>query len=97
MSECICSSCKNLKGIIGEQGEVEEYECKFGFPSNKCEECEGEECSETCSNYLSDEAEDIKVTVNCKGCGKAIEKVFSDGGNNDEVFCINCYLSNLSK
>jgi hypothetical protein len=108
MRECICGGCRNLKGVINNNGEVDEYKCKFGFPSDKCESCEEEEqsevssescigtCSETCSHFKADEEEDNRVTVICKGCGKELKKEFDDSSSGD-VFCVSCYLSNMDK
>lgn len=91
MSECICNSCKNLKGIIDENGISEEYECKYGFPSEKCSFCEQDDCESTCENYISDDEEDKIIISKCKVCGKELKRV---AGNDDdgEVYCVICFL-----
>ncbi|MDP4094526.1 MAG: hypothetical protein Q8920_14345 [Bacillota bacterium] len=95
MGECICSNCKNLKGIINEEGAVEEYECKFGFPSENCADCEAGECDITCGNFIADDEEIVTTELKCHGCGKAIQQVC--GNNEDgEVYCIDCYLKNMN-
>lgn len=94
MGECICSSCINLKSVFGENGEVTEYTCTFGFPSDKCEDCEGGECSEKCGNYRPD-SEDIKTeAIACKSCGKELTMVVKDDPEGN-VFCIDCYLKGI--
>lgn len=95
MGECICNSCKNLKSSINDEGEVQEFECTFGFPSDICETCSGdEECHEECGNYIPDE-EEIR-TVRCKECGKELTQACS-GDDDGEVYCISCYLNNEDK
>ena len=91
MHECICSSCRNLKGVIDENGAVEIFECAYGYPSESCNTCETGECEFTCSNYVSDEEEAELVTVHCGCCGKELQQVC---GNNEEgsVLCIDCFL-----
>lgn len=91
MHECICSSCRNLKGIIGESGQVDDFECEYGFPSENCSECDGEGCEETCSHYVCDDVEDEMETVKCSRCGKELKQV--SNGEEGEVFCISCYLA----
>jgi len=93
MSDCICNSCKNLKQYIDEESNEMEYKCKFGYPSEKCELCEGEQCDITeCSHYIEDK-EDVAVRkVHCKGCGIELEQMYEDEVDGD-VFCINCYLN----
>ncbi|MCX7922655.1 MAG: hypothetical protein N3B21_11700 [Clostridia bacterium] len=91
MSDCICNSCKNLKGIVDDNGEINEYACEHGFPSDSCKECEVVECGETCSHYISDELEDTLCKVACKKCGKELEKVADDQTDGD-VYCISCYM-----
>lgn len=97
MGECICSSCKNLKAIIDDNGAADNYECSFGFPSEECNDCSVDpdncECDFTCDNYECDDETDIPVVLNCKGCGKELRQVCSDGKDGD-VFCIDCYLKN---
>lgn len=93
MSECICESCKNLKGIIGESGEISEYECKCGFPSDQCEDCEALECDAVCSSYECIDEEDMPRTVKCMKCGKELTQVVTDE-TEGEIYCVQCYLSN---
>lgn len=94
MNECICSSCKNLKSVVDEETNEINYECFHGYPSEKCEECTTGECEVNCLNYLSDEAEDELVTVNCKNCGKELKKACKDEPEGD-VLCVDCYLRDL--
>jgi hypothetical protein len=90
MDKCICNNCNNLKSVI-EDGKASEYSCEFGFPSDSCNECDEEACSETCSNYMVDKEEVELRKVNCKVCGKQLEKVM-DEDIDGEVYCIECYL-----
>ena len=91
MDKCICNSCNNLKSVFVDDGKVQEYSCQFGFPSDNCSECNEEDCSETCSNYAA-ESEKVELrTVNCKVCGKQLEKVVDEDTDGD-VYCIECYL-----
>lgn len=93
VGECICSSCKNLKYVVNEDRDQGEYICEFGFPSPACEDCQSEECGETCSNYRSDDEGDEPRIVHCKCCGKELQTVIDDDGES-EVFCLDCYLNN---
>lgn len=95
MNECICNSCRNLKGVVGGEGEVRDYECEFGFPSDKCTDCEGEGCEETCSHYVCDEGEDPVRVVTCCKCGRELKQVMDDVDG--EVYCFDCYLGNGNK
>ena len=95
MSECICSSCKNLKSIIDENdidknGIVEE--CEYGFPSENCSDCEEDECELTCDNYMSYCEEEKTVISKCNKCGKEL-KLVSSNGEYGEVYCVTCYLN----
>lgn len=90
MSECICNTCKNLKGIMDESGAVEQYECGFGFPSEACSDCGGEGCDIECAHY-TDDGEGLPVKVNCMKCGRELEQLCSDNGEG-EVYCAGCYL-----
>jgi len=99
MSECICSSCKNLKSVtdennIDEDGIAEEYECEceYGFPAENCSDCEEDGCELTCDNYMSYHEEEKIVISKCNKCGKELELV---GSNNEdgEVYCVTCYLN----
>jgi hypothetical protein len=96
MRECICSSCKNLKSIIDEKdmdqnGIAEEYECEYGYPSEKCLECEEDQCEVTCDKYMSDSEEEELIISKCVKCGKELK--FVSGNNEDgEVYCVTCYL-----
>lgn len=92
MAECICSSCKNLKGIINENGNIEEYECQYGFPSEQCENCNMDGCDEVCSQYVCGDEEAIVKTVRCSICGKELNQA-SEDDNDGEVFCLDCYLN----
>jgi hypothetical protein len=94
MDECICSNCNHLKGVIGENGEVGEYTCKYGFPSEECGECEGSSCDITCQHFAEDE-EDRLSTVKCSKCGKDLSKVAGDDAEG-EVYCMECYLNNMN-
>lgn len=91
MGDCICSGCKNLKRVIDEDSEEEVYKCEFGYPSDRCEECEEEECDITCSRYEEESDEEDFIVVSCKGCGKELKKAYQDADEGD-VFCIDCYL-----
>jgi len=92
MSECICSSCKNLKNTYNEDEEINEYECEFGFPSDCCNECSGEqECDETCAHYMPDILEAKPLIVECRGCGCRMEMHTADTDAGD-VYCVECYL-----
>lgn len=92
MSNCICNSCKNLKQQIIEESDDIEYVCKFGYPSDKCEICEGEQCDIVeCSHYVEDKEEVSVREVHCKGCGKELRQMYDDEVDGD-VFCIDCYL-----
>ncbi|MCX8132066.1 MAG: hypothetical protein N3I35_18455 [Clostridia bacterium] len=92
MKECVCNSCKNLKSIITEESGEERYECIHGYPSEKCEECMGEGCEETCGNYLFDDGEDVFAIVKCAKCGKELKKAYKDEPEGD-VLCVDCYLN----
>ena len=92
MSECICNSCKNLKQQLKEETNAVDYLCKFGYPSERCEECEGEECNITeCSHYIEDKEDETVKKVQCKGCGRELQQVCEDDIDG-EVYCIKCYL-----
>ncbi|GEM_PF-590718 len=97
MSECICNSCKNLKQQINEDTGESDFVCKFGYPSEQCNECEGGECVITaCCNYIEDNEDEVLKTVYCKGCGKEMKQVYEDGSDG-EVYCVNCYLESKEK
>lgn len=91
MSECICNSCKNLKGIIDENGIAGEYECKYGFPSDNCSSCEQDECELNCDNYIFDDEEEKIIISKCKKCGKELKRVCSND-EDGEVYCVTCFL-----
>ena len=94
MRECICNSCRNLKGILNEDGTVESYECVYGYPSESCKTCEDGECELKCINYISDEEENEPVIVKCVTCGRDLRQMCS----NDEegnIQCIDCFLKEL--
>ncbi len=102
MSECICSSCKNLKSVISESmisendtdknGIAEEYVCEYGFPSEDCEVCEEDTCELTCDNFVSDVSEDSFVLSKCTKCGKEL-KLVPNNDEDGEVYCVTCYLN----
>lgn len=91
MSECICSSCKNLKSILNDEGAEDGCECIHGFPSESCSDCETGECELSCSFYISDEEPDAPIILKCSTCGRELVQVC---GNSEEgrVQCIECYL-----
>lgn len=91
MSECICNSCMNLKGIMDDTGAVEQYECEFGYPSEKCEDCDGEGCDVTCEKYECDDLE-MPLKVKCAKCGKELDQLCGDAGEG-ETYCTGCYLN----
>lgn len=91
MSECICNTCKNLKGIVNEEGNVEEYHCEFGFPSDSCADCQVEECDVQCDWYVCDDEQENVVVVKCQGCGKELKQVCSDTQEGD-VYCLDCFM-----
>lgn len=96
MHECICNGCRNLKGVVDENGAIEEYECEFGYPAEDCGTCETGECELFCNHYVSDEEEAEPSVVKCATCGRELRQACS----NDEegsVQCIDCYLKNISK
>ena len=89
MRDCICSSCRNLKGVMDENGAVEVFECVYGYPSEECNTCETGECELECSNYIEDK--DEMVVVKCATCGKELHKMCS--GDEEGIFqCIDCFL-----
>ncbi len=96
MSECICSSCKNLKSIIDEndiEGNSINEVCEFGFPAEGCEDCELDGCDLTCSNYVSDDVMQVQVvTKNCALCHTELE-VVAGSAEEGAVYCVSCYLS----
>ncbi|MCX7749533.1 MAG: hypothetical protein N2645_21960 [Clostridia bacterium] len=96
MGECICNTCRNLKGVIGADGEISEYACKFGFPSQRCETCDEEACDEVCRHYAEDMEEKETQVVMCKGCGTQLEKMVEDEADGD-IYCFNCYIKNLDR
>lgn len=91
MRECICSSCRNLKGVVDENGAIDVFECVYGYPSDECNTCETGECELVCSNYINDEEQDKLVVVQCETCGKELHKMC---GNDEEgrVQCIDCFF-----
>lgn len=91
MGECICTSCKNLKSVIDEEGADGGYECIHGFPSEACNECGTDECELTCGYYISDEEPDTPVILKCSACGKELVQVCSNS-EEGRVQCIDCYL-----
>ena len=95
MGECICNGCLNLKGIVDDSGAVDKYECEFGFPSDKCTECNVEDCDLACTHFMLDDEEVVSTKVQCVACGKELDKVCGDS-NDGDVYCINCYLQHNS-
>jgi hypothetical protein len=91
MDICICNSCDNLKSVLAEDGQVHEYSCEFGFPSENCTDCDEETCNETCLNYMVENEETELKTVYCKVCGKKLEQVLNEETDGD-IYCIDCYL-----
>jgi hypothetical protein len=94
MKECICSSCANLKGVINENGAVEEYECEFGYPDDACLSCEVDECEYTCNHFRPDDETIEPTKINCSKCGKELTQASGDD-DDGEVFCIDCYLKQM--
>lgn len=90
MNECICNSCNNLKQLIDEETGQTEYVCKYGYPSESCDDCNGECDITECSHYVADTDEIIRK-VFCSGCGTELTQAYDDDSDG-EVFCINCYL-----
>lgn len=100
MSECICSSCKNLKSSLTQTDLHEdaidmnnlddEYTCEFGFPDESCYDCTVDGCELECSHYISERTEEVSLFATCSSCGKEL-KVLSE--SDDDVYCIDCYLS----
>ncbi len=92
MSECICCNCRNLIGVISDEGGIKEYECQYGYPSEQCSECEEEEgCTCECSHYEADQEEKENETVVCAGCGKLLVKACKDN-EQGEIYCMECFL-----
>lgn len=92
MQECICNSCRNLKAVLSEEGKPEEYQCRFGLPSKKCEDCCEEGCDETCAHYETDSGEDSFIAVRCGGCGKEMHQAL-ENSEDGEIFCFECYFN----
>ena len=91
MGECICNRCRNLKAVLRDEEPQEEYQCRYGFPSARCEDCEETACEETCSYYIADEEEAAGIAVKCSGCGKELLQL-SEEDAEGEVFCMECYF-----
>lgn len=91
MSECICNYCRNLKAQMDDNGAVIDFDCSYGFPSVRCEECDGEGCELTCEHFVEDMEEETLVTVNCASCGKELTQSGSDN-TEGKVYCIDCFL-----
>ena len=92
MKECICNSCRNLMGMVGDSGAVGQYECEFGFPSEECSACDGDDCDLTCEKYIPDSEEETPAKVRCKVCGRELEQICGDSGDG-EIYCIDCFLA----
>ena len=91
MRECICSTCANLREVLGEEGPTGESECVHGYPGANCEICETGECELECADYLDEDLEQATVTVQCSVCGKDMQADATDE-EDGEVFCVDCYL-----
>lgn len=87
---CICSNCRNLKSVLNEEtGEIE-FECKYGFPSDECANCDRDDCEITCEHY--EENDEEPVIVYCSRCGRELKKVVRDD-EEGEILCIDCFLN----
>lgn len=95
MGECVCSSCRNLKGVVDENGAIGQYECEFDFPSDICLDCNEENCELTCSHYTGDDGGECAVSLKCKGCGKELKQVCDNGGEG-EAYCFDCYMDKIN-
>jgi len=95
MNDCICNNCKNLKQHIDEESNDFEYVCEFGYPSDECMSCEGEQCNVTeCAHYIEDKDDGTLKKVYCKGCGMELQQMYEDESDGD-VYCAECYLFGL--
>ena len=94
MGECVCGSCRNLKGVTDENGAVEIFECVYGYPAEDCDTCETGECELACDHYISDEEQGELFVVQCANCGKELHQVCNND-ENGKVHCIDCYLLNF--
>ncbi|TYQ16126.1 UNVERIFIED_CONTAM: hypothetical protein Cloal_2629 [Acetivibrio alkalicellulosi] len=92
MDDCICNKCLNLKKVFDDDSE-EEYKCEFGYPSDKCCECEEQDgdCNIICNHYKEDNNE--YVIVKCLGCGKELKQACQEDSEKGEIYCVNCYLN----
>ncbi len=91
MRECICSTCKKLIEIVGDDGSTGEFECVHGYPNVACETCETLECDFTCEFYEDDAVEPESITVQCANCSKDMQTDASDDGDGT-YYCLDCYL-----
>lgn len=91
MDECICNTCKNLKGVVNDLGAVEDYECEYGFPAEDCSDCPDTGCGLACVNYLQDDGQEEIILLKCKTCGKELKQI-GNGGAEGDVYCVDCFL-----
>ena len=91
MRECICSTCANLRDILGDEGPTGESECVHGYPDVACETCETGECEWECIHYVDGDSEPGTVTVQCSLCGKDMLADATDE-EDGQIFCVDCYL-----
>ncbi len=87
---CICSDCRNLKAVIDEESGETDYECRYGYPSEGCRECNEDQCAVQCPNFIEDSEFEGRL-VKCGSCGKEMLQA-AENGEDGEVYCINCYL-----
>ncbi len=86
MGTCICDNCYHLKEEE-QNGGVVLCSCEYGFPDDKCENCDGaDSCDLTCEFF--DEISETKVV--CAKCGKEIS-IYSKP-EDGPYYCANCYL-----
>lgn len=91
MRECICSTCANLREVLGDEGPTGEFACVYGYPDAACESCETAECELSCAHWLDADAEPGTVAVQCIQCGKEMQMDVTDA-EDGAVYCVDCYL-----
>jgi len=74
-------------------GEVDEYECEYGFPSEECLECTVDGCELTCDHFELDVPQESTFIANCADCG--IELKLASNNDDGEVYCVSCFLKNM--
>ncbi|MBC7765388.1 MAG: hypothetical protein H7Y41_02800 [Hyphomonadaceae bacterium] len=89
MAECICDLCKNLKSEPDKEEGSLLLSCEYGFPSDDCDDCEGDGCEATCENFEAVETPELS-TAKCCVCGK--ELTTSSDNEDETVYCLDCYL-----